>query len=159
MTGPEFSIPARDLDAGGKHVCFAVRASWLRGALEATDVQPTGADGELDLRVSKSGTDVVVRGTVTAQLSVACSRCLQPARVVVREPLSALVVLFGTPLGDTRTTGGSVLIGDRSRADNATGRDWTRLRRVRDQSGKTEHHIPSGVWFPESGVSATNPER
>jgi uncharacterized protein len=105
MTGPEFSIPVRDLDAGGKHVCFAVRASWLRGALEATDVQPTGADGELDLRVSKSGTDVVVRGTVTAQLSVACSRCLQPAHVVVREPLSALVVLAGGRLAGPHRSG------------------------------------------------------
>jgi uncharacterized protein len=95
MAAPEFSFPACALDAGGKHVCFPVRASWLRGVLEGTDVQPGGGDGELDLRLSKSGADVVVRGTVTAEVSVSCARCLQPARFVVREPLSALVVLAG----------------------------------------------------------------
>jgi uncharacterized protein len=105
MAAPEFSIPARDLDAGGKHICFAVRTAWLRGVLEGTDVQPTGSDGELDLRLSKSGADVVVRGTMTAELSISCARCLQPARVVVREPLSALVVLAGGRLAGTHRGG------------------------------------------------------
>ncbi|HZU85761.1 MAG TPA: DUF177 domain-containing protein, partial [Polyangiaceae bacterium] len=56
---------------------------------------PAGSDGQLDLRVSKSGTDVVVRGTLEAELTVACARCLEPARVRVSEPISALVVPKG----------------------------------------------------------------
>jgi DUF177 domain-containing protein len=91
----EFSIPAHDLDAGGKRFRFALRAAWIRGALEGTDVRQVGPGGELDLRLSKSGTDVVVRGTLTAEVSVACARCLEPARVVVTEPISALVVPAG----------------------------------------------------------------
>jgi uncharacterized protein len=88
----EFTIPARELDAAGKSLSFVVRASWVRGALEGTDVRPAGPDGELDVRASKSGTDVVVRGTLKAELVVACARCLEPARVAVNEPISALVV-------------------------------------------------------------------
>lgn len=92
MVSHEFSVPARDLDAGGKHVRFIVRAAWIRGALEGTDVQQGGADGAIDVRLSKSGTDVVVRGTLAAELSVPCARCLEPARVIVSEPISALVI-------------------------------------------------------------------
>jgi uncharacterized protein len=92
MIAHEFSVPASDLDAAGKHFRFPIRASWLRGALEETDVRPSASEGELDLRLSKSGRDVIVRGTLTAELSVECARCLQPARVVVHEPLSALMV-------------------------------------------------------------------
>jgi uncharacterized protein len=92
MLAHEFSVPAQDLDAGGKHVRFVLRAAWIRGALEGTDVGQGGTDGTIDLRLSKSGTDVVVRGTLAAELTVPCARCLEPAHVHVREPISALVI-------------------------------------------------------------------
>jgi len=89
---PEFSFAVRDLDAAGKAERFVVRASWIRGALEGTDVGAAENDGELDVRASKSGTDVVVRGTLKAELTVPCARCLEPARIPVSEDISALVV-------------------------------------------------------------------
>jgi uncharacterized protein len=92
MASHEFSVPAGDLDAAGKHFRFAVRASWIRGILEGTDLRAPDADGEFDVRLSKCGTDVVVRGALTAELNVPCARCLQPARAVVSERISALVV-------------------------------------------------------------------
>jgi uncharacterized protein len=88
----EFSIPVHDLDAAGKEFLFPVRAAWIRGALEATTVSPASTDGELSVRVSKSGTDVVVRAKLRAELTVPCARCLEPAPVSVREDLSALAV-------------------------------------------------------------------
>jgi uncharacterized protein len=88
----EFSLSAKDLDAGGRHVRFPVRAAWVRGALEGTDVLPAGPDGELDIRASRSGNDVVVHGTLSADLTIPCARCLEPARVAVRELISALAV-------------------------------------------------------------------
>jgi uncharacterized protein len=88
----EFSIAARDLDAAGRSLRFVVRAAWIRGALEGTDVAAAGPDGALEVRASKSGTDVVVRGTLNAELLVDCARCLQPAHIAVNEPISALVV-------------------------------------------------------------------
>jgi uncharacterized protein len=92
MTTPEFSFPTSDLDAGGKAFRLPVRAAWLRGALEGTDIGVSERDGELNLRLSKSGTDVVLRGILSAELVVPCSRCLEPAVVPVREELSALAV-------------------------------------------------------------------
>jgi uncharacterized protein len=91
----EFAIPTQDLDAGGKLFRFPIRAAWIRSVLEGSDVAPAGADGALELRLSKSGTDVVVRGTLEAELTVACSRCTEPARIPVREPIGALVVPSG----------------------------------------------------------------
>jgi uncharacterized protein len=92
MASHEFFVPARDLDAAGKQFRFEVRTPWIRGVVEGTDVETADRDGELEVRVSKSGTDVVVRGTITAELVVPCARCLGPARVVVHESLSALFV-------------------------------------------------------------------
>ena len=88
----EFSIPVHDLDAAGKRFCFAVPSSWIRGALEGTAVGAAGADGKLDVRLSKSGTDVVIHGTLRAEVLVACARCLELAPVVVSEPVTALAV-------------------------------------------------------------------
>src|SRR5277367_4951738 len=90
----EFSIPVQDLDAGGESFDFPVPAAWMRAAFEDTSVAPLGggADGHLSLRLSKSGPDVVVRGSLKADLVVPCARCLEPAKVAVREELSVLAV-------------------------------------------------------------------
>ncbi len=88
----EFSIPIQEQDAGGKSLDFAVPAAWMRRALEGTQVAEGGADGKLALRLSKSGTDVVLRGSLKADLVVPCARCLEPAKVAVREDISALAV-------------------------------------------------------------------
>ncbi len=100
MPSPEFSISVHDLDASGRSFRLPVRAVWIRGALEATEIGPGLADGELDLRLSKSGADVVVRGTLRAELTVPCARCLEPARICVQEELSALAVATGKARGE-----------------------------------------------------------
>ncbi|MCI4354851.1 MAG: DUF177 domain-containing protein [Thermoplasmata archaeon] len=89
---PEFPVALHDLDAGGKDFHFPVRVAWLRGVLEGTDAQASDAGGVVALRASLSGTDVIVRGFVTAELTVPCARCLEPARVRVHEELTALAV-------------------------------------------------------------------
>ncbi len=81
-----------DLDAGGREFSLPVRAAWLRGVLEETDVSASTGDGELEIRLSKSGNDVVVRGSLSAELKVPCSRCLELTPVTVREDLSILAV-------------------------------------------------------------------
>lgn len=108
----EFVVAAHDLDASGKHYRFSVRGPWLRGALEETGVQPAGPDGEIDVRLSKSGTDVVLRGMLTAELCVPCARCLQPARVRVHEPLSALFVPAASMLEGTDGDGAGLTLDD-----------------------------------------------
>lgn len=92
MASPELSVAVRDLDAAGKAFRFPLRAAWIRGSVEGTDVSATDHDGLLDVRLSKSGNDVVLRGTLSVELVVPCARCLEPARVPIHESLSALFV-------------------------------------------------------------------
>lgn len=92
MAAHEFPIPITDLDAAGKQYRFPIRPEWVRGALEDTEATTAGTEGELDVRVSKSGNDVVVHGTLKAALSVPCARCLEPVTVQISQPVSALMV-------------------------------------------------------------------
>jgi uncharacterized protein len=92
MTAHEFTISAGDLDAGGRSYVFPVRALWMRAALEGHEASAADQDGELQVRASKSGSDVVVHGTLRAALSIPCARCLDPVTVEIEEPVSLLVV-------------------------------------------------------------------
>ena len=102
MPSPEFSVSVHDLDASGKAFRLPIRAAWIRGALEDTEIGPGLQDGELDLRLSKSGADVIVRGTLRAHLTVPCARCLGPAQVPIKEELSALALPIGKARGEKR---------------------------------------------------------
>ncbi|HSY23618.1 MAG TPA: DUF177 domain-containing protein [Polyangiaceae bacterium] len=97
MSAHEFSIPVHDLDAAGKELHLPIRAAWIRGALEETGIAPGGEDGGLEIRVSKSGNDVVVHGRLHAELAVPCARCLEPTHVSIQEEVSALAVQGAPP--------------------------------------------------------------
>ncbi len=88
----EFPIPVSELDAGGKEFRFTVRSAWVRGALEGHEATAAGPDGEVIVRASKSGHDVVVHGALDAELTVPCARCLEPAHLKVHADLSVLYV-------------------------------------------------------------------
>lgn len=88
----EFTIPVTDLDAGGKAYAFEVRPSWVRGALEEHEAKASDKTGKLAVRASKSGNDVVVHGTLDAELVVPCARCLEPFSLPLRAELSVLYV-------------------------------------------------------------------
>ena len=92
MPQHEISIPVRELDAAGKSFDFMLRSTWLRGALEGTHVEAAEDVGKLEVRLSRSGKDVVVRGALEASVLVPCARCLEPVRVAIREPISVLAV-------------------------------------------------------------------
>lgn len=88
----EFSIPVTSLDAAGRSFRFPVRAAWMHEALEGHEADASGTDGELDVRLSKSGNDVVVHGTLKAELVAPCARCLEPVKIPVNQGISALMV-------------------------------------------------------------------
>lgn len=92
MSAHEYTIPVSELDAGGKAYRFSVRAGWVRGALEGHEATSSGEDGALAVRASKSGHDVVVHGTLDAELMVPCARCLEPARLPIHSDISVLYV-------------------------------------------------------------------
>jgi uncharacterized protein len=92
MASPELKINVGDLDAGGQRYTFPLRAAWIRGVLEEHEATAAGADGELDVRASRSGSDVVVHGTLKAELTVPCARCLNAVPLSISQPLSLLFV-------------------------------------------------------------------
>ena len=92
ITEHEFTIRTLDLDAGGKDFSFAIRAPWIRGVLEDHEAKATDRDGKVEVRASKSGTDVVVHGTLDASLTVPCARCLEPVDIDVHSDLSVIYV-------------------------------------------------------------------
>ncbi len=88
----EFSIPVTTLDAAGRSHSFPVRAAWMAQALEGHEASASGQDGSLEVRLSKSGTDVIVHGTLKAELVAPCARCLDPVKITVDQAISALMV-------------------------------------------------------------------
>lgn len=92
MTAHEFTIQVSDLDAGGREYRFPVRPAWIRGALEDHEATATEKDGALQVRASKSGPDVVVHGTLDAELRVPCARCTEPFTLPIHADLSVLYV-------------------------------------------------------------------
>jgi uncharacterized protein len=92
MSAAEFTIKTIDLDAGGKDYRMTVRAPWIRGVLEDHEATASGKDGALEVRASKSGTDVVVHGTLDAVVKVPCARCLEPFETDIHSDISVLYV-------------------------------------------------------------------
>lgn len=92
MTEHEFNIPVTDLDAAGKAYTFAIRHPWLRGVLEGHEATATERDGKLDVRASRSGADVVVRGTLDVEVRLPCARCLEPFAAPLHAELGVLYV-------------------------------------------------------------------
>jgi uncharacterized protein len=90
--GHEFEVPGSDLDVGGKSKDFVVRAAWVRGILEGTDATTDGKEGSLNMRLSKSGTDVVASGDLKVGLSMECARCTEPVALTIANHVSALFV-------------------------------------------------------------------
>jgi uncharacterized protein len=64
----------------------------MRGTLEGSEATSSGKDGALDVRLSKSGNDVVVHGTLKAELVIPCARCLEPVTLAIEQAVSALMV-------------------------------------------------------------------
>jgi uncharacterized protein len=92
MSVPQFSVPISSLDAAGRAFHFPVPPGWVRGVLEESEATTSGREGALDVRLSKSGNDVVVHGTLRAELQAPCARCLEPVRFSVEQPVSVLMV-------------------------------------------------------------------
>lgn len=76
-------MPVADLERGPKHVQFVLSEGWLRQALEGADATALGA-GKLDVTLSKNAAEVLVRGTVEADLTMPCVVTLDPVAVPVR---------------------------------------------------------------------------
>ena len=91
-------VPLADLEKGPKHVIWQLDQTWLNTALQDTEANARGC-GEVDIVMTKAGARVIVRGRVTAQLSMPCARTLEPVEIDVDTDL--LLVLLPAA-GDNR---------------------------------------------------------
>jgi len=97
---PQFLLDLQDLDAAGKNLKAPIPVVWLRGALEGCELSPTDEPGSIDLRYSRSGTDVILHGQAKVTLQIPCARCLNPALLPLDIELSLLLVPATGPKGD-----------------------------------------------------------
>lgn len=82
MANPAFVVQIKDLDRGPKQVQWTISEEWLRQAFAETDAEPRGT-GELEVELTKSGRDVVVRGSAKAAVTMPCSRTLDPVHIAL----------------------------------------------------------------------------
>jgi uncharacterized protein len=98
-------------------------SDWLRQTLSETEAVPNG-DGELDVELTKSGRDVIVRGRARLSVTMPCSRTLDPMRI----ELSPEIFLMLTRTAPPETT-------PRARV-NGKGRGRRRTERGRESGNK-----------------------
>jgi uncharacterized protein len=90
---PQFVIPVKDLESGARDYAFPLSAAWLDGALRGCELEPVpGTDGHLAVHASQTGQDVLLDGTVRAQVFATCCRCLEPARIAIDAHFEILMV-------------------------------------------------------------------
>jgi uncharacterized metal-binding protein YceD (DUF177 family) len=128
MSRPDLVVPVADLENGPKHAVFNLSEPWLRRALEGTDASVVGP-GQLDVTLTKNGSSVLVRGRVTAELTMPCVVTLDPVPVSV----STELVLMLSPQGGATTPHEGHVARRRPRAETADSPA---------KSGNARHHPP-----------------
>ena len=87
-------IQHSEIGPDGVNIRVDLPAAWFLERFEESEARlaaDEGAKATVAAKLSQSGRDVVVRGTVCAALHVPCVRCLSPASVTVEAPLSLLL--------------------------------------------------------------------
>lgn len=88
-----YKVLVRDLPTHKKLEVPAARVSeWLKGlpmrdALGAPEVDPEAGHGTADLELYEDGSHAFAAGTFQGELTVACSRCVGPVKLVLDEKL------------------------------------------------------------------------
>lgn len=98
---PLFIISAGDIETPGLTIDADIPPAWIAEELAEAEVTSALADaddpasaplhGHVTARLSRSGTDIVVRGRVAASVSMPCARCLRPSKVDIDGELSLLL--------------------------------------------------------------------
>jgi uncharacterized protein len=86
-----YTITIREIPPEGLRKSYDLGGAFAEKALEGMDQSGILSSDHVlaaDLEVIKVERDVFVRGRLHGQLSVACNRCLEPAKVKVDEPVT-----------------------------------------------------------------------
>jgi uncharacterized protein len=89
----EFVLQLQDIDDAGKDFVFDVEPEWLDAALSGTPMRrdPAAGLGKLRVHAQRNGSEILVKGTIDAQLLVECGRCLGDTPLPVCTELIALL--------------------------------------------------------------------
>jgi hypothetical protein len=82
MSHGRFVVPLHDLEAGPREVSWTLDEAWLLGVLDGVDAKPLG-DGKVEVRISKNGRDVLVRGRAEVRITAADCRSLDPVELLL----------------------------------------------------------------------------
>jgi uncharacterized protein len=88
-----FQVLVRDLpthrkfDVSGERVSEWLKGLPMRDALGAPDLDPQAGHGTADLDLYADGANAFASGTFRGELTVACSRCVNPVTLHIDEPL------------------------------------------------------------------------
>jgi uncharacterized metal-binding protein YceD (DUF177 family) len=99
---PHFVVPVADLASGPKRLHWEISDGWLRRVLTETEAvprNPRNGAGELDLELSMSGAQVVVRGSASVGVSMPCARTLEPVELDLRPEI--FLMLEPAPKAET----------------------------------------------------------
>jgi uncharacterized protein len=93
---PPYAVPLREISDDPIHRTFTVPPAlvgdWLKGlpmrdALGAPEDDPDAGSGKAELDIYAEGAHVFTTGTFKGDLTVACSRCVEPVKLVIDERL------------------------------------------------------------------------
>lgn len=79
--GRQFVVPVHDLDRTGRDVSAVLSKEWIDAVLAETELRRASDEGSLVAHLSKTGNEILVRGTVRVALEIDCARCLEPVRL------------------------------------------------------------------------------
>ena len=93
---PPYAVPLREISDDPVHRAFTISpllvSEWLKGlpmrdALGAPDPDPDAGSGRAELDLYAEGNHIFATGTFKGDLNVACSRCVEPVKLVIDERL------------------------------------------------------------------------
>jgi uncharacterized metal-binding protein YceD (DUF177 family) len=90
VTPPTFVVQLADLERGPKHVSFALTEAFLRWVFEETEAEAQG-EGTLELELTKTGHEVMVRGRAQSNVHVPCVVTLDPVPFELRPEIFLLL--------------------------------------------------------------------
>ena len=90
MTTPSFVVQLADLERGPKRVSFPLTQAFLGWAFQDTEAEPQG-EGTLELELTKTGNEVMVRGRAEAHVHVPCVVTLDPLPFALKPEIFLLL--------------------------------------------------------------------
>ncbi|MDD9941523.1 MAG: YceD family protein [Myxococcales bacterium] len=120
----EFTFNINEIGDECKELSWPIQAAWVESELAGSDLRPDRAAGPglFELRVQRTGSELLLQGHAAAHLLLPCVRCLEDAPFAVSVDLVGLVKTEGSVGGspdeiDDAELGRDVLEGDVVRLD------------------------------------------